>query len=246
MSSIIRAQYRAAVREQLDQKEQDEWSSWLTRCQTVAQEKVQNGELLTCAMCQYQSMLFLYMEYIVPDNFESEHKLVSESEPELVAKVVPQYADLPDQWFAPASDILRTWPQRDRDRYFSYMYPVFWSDEPVSLEQWKRKQKPDARCGRIAVLYPDKLFSYVCHHQALVQEGLLVGDRYQMISLHENILFSYFETPRDRERVNIRRSTRESEEIKAWEAVDPYSHFYHFPEANGENFMIIPTLFSVG
>lgn len=69
-----------------------------------------------------------------------------------------------------------------------------------------------------------------------MREGLLVGDRYQMISLHENLLFSYFETPRDREQVNISRRPEPSEATKEWEAVVPESHFYHFPEANGENF----------
>lgn len=96
------------------------------------------------------------------------------------------------------------------------------------------------------MLHPEKLLSYVCHHQAIVEEGLLVGDRYQMISQHENLLFSYFETPRDREQVNIRRKQEVSEEIKRWEEVDPESHFYHFPEAQGENFLVIPTVFSVG
>ncbi|MFR8494068.1 MAG: hypothetical protein ACLVC1_11170 [Mediterraneibacter gnavus] len=70
-----------------------------------------------------------------------------------------------------------------------------------------------------------------------------MGDRYQMISLHENLLFSYFETPRDREQVNISRRPEPSEATKEWEAVVPESHFYHFPEANGENFLIILTVF---
>ena len=57
-----------------------------------------------------------------------------------------------------------------------------------------------------------------------------------MISQHENLLFSYFETPRDREQVNIRRKQEVSEEIKRWEEVDPESHFYHFPEAREKTF----------
>ena len=62
----------------------------------------------------------------------------------------------------------------------------------------------------------------------------------------ENILFSYFETPIDREVVNIKRVDEKSSEIDKWERTDPFSHFYHFPEANGENFMIIPTIFDIG
>ena len=117
---------------------------------------------------------------------------------------------------------------------------------PAQLDAWAPREMDEERCGRIAVLYPEKLFSYVCHHQAIVEEGLLVGDRYQMISLHENLLFSYFETPRDREQVNIRREEGESLEIQKWEAVDPAGHFRHFPEAGGENFLVIETVISVG
>ena len=79
-----------------------------------------------------------------------------------------------------------------------------------------------------------------------MEEGLLVGDRYQMISSHENLLFSYFETPRDREQVNIKHQEKESEEIEKWEAVDPESHFIRFEEDPENNFLVIDTLLSIG
>ena len=41
-----------------------------------------------------------------------------------------------------------------------------------------------------------KAVFYTYWHYAIVQEGLLKGDKYQYISLHENVLFSYFEEPR--------------------------------------------------
>lgn len=36
----------------------------------------------------------------------------------------------------------------------------------------------------------DKLFSCVYYHKAIVHEGLLEGDRYQFIALHENIVIN--------------------------------------------------------
>lgn len=223
MSKVIRAQYRAAVKADI---EKEELQRLISICQHRAEDEIQKERLLTGGMFQYKNMLFLYMEYITED------------------ETINVY-DIPEQWFAVLSPVLESWPEMTGKAHWVYMYPVFWFDQPESVELWRRKERPDAGCGRIAVLYPDKLFSYVCHHQAIVKEGLLVGDRYQMISLHENILFSYFETPRDREQVNIRRCNQESEEIKKWNDVNPNSHFVHFDEANRANFLVIPTLFWV-
>lgn len=98
------------------------------------------------------------------------------------------------------------------------------------------------RVGRIAFVFPDKLPSYVMHHNAIVEEGLLKGDKYAFISMHENLLFSYYEEPRNN--VNIKNSGKESEVIKDWLSVDPESHFDR-DKAKGSNFLVIPCLFSV-
>jgi hypothetical protein len=170
-------------------------------------------------------MLFLYVEFVIENDSTIEN---------------------PALWMPELSGFLCKWPEMDGEKEWVDMFQVFWFDTPVSIEQWKRKQKPDKRCGRIAVLYPDKMFSYICHHQAIVAEGLLTGDRYQCIAVHENILFSYFETPRDREVVNIKKENEPSSEIEKWKNVNPASHFDHFTEAKGADFLIIETVFDVG
>lgn len=233
MKQVIRAQYRAALKTDIAEKE---LQKAVLSCRSKMEKEVQKEKLLTGGMFRYKNMLFLYMECIV-DTETYAAKEVCEGQ-----KYIEQ---LPELWFTEMAPFLHTWPEITGEKKWAYMYPVFWFDTPKDLETWKRKQKPDKCCGRIAVLYPDKLFSYVCHHQAIVKEGLLVGDRYQMISLHENILFSYFETPREREQVNIRHVAQESQKIKKWEAADPESHFCHFPEAKGENFLVIQTILSV-
>ena len=104
---------------------------------------------------------------------------------------------------------------------------------------------PTRRCGRIAYLKEEKLFSYVTYHDALVREGLLKGAKYQAIALHEDILFSYFEEPR--QSINIKKDDiQESKVIKQWLAADPESHFIPLPESGGENFTLLPEHFAIG
>ena len=89
------------------------------------------------------------------------------------------------------------------------------------------------------------MFEYVEYHYALVKEGLLAGDRYQLISMHEDLLFSYLEEPRTPG--NIRRIPgAASEVIDGWMKSDPDSHFIHLPGSNGANFLFIPTVFALG
>ena len=230
MEQVVRAQYRAVLEKYATE---EQLKSATEQCQQILQKKVDQGEILTSGIFRYQSFLFLYLEYIVEEGSA------------LLEQKSHEINQIPDQWFGFMKPLLHEWREYCGTQYWAYMYPVFWFDQPISLEQWRRKQEPDARRGRIAFLYPEKFASYICHHHAIVEEGLLIGDRYQMISSHENVLFSYFETPRDREQVNIRREEKESEEIRKWEAVDPDSHFIRFEEDSENNFLVIDTLVSI-
>jgi len=223
MKRLIRCQYRATMKPEINEIA---FSQAADKSKEEARYAIKNDKVLTCGLFRYKRMIFLYMEFIIDDK--------------------QPIIDDPSIWFPQLTEFLCKWPEMDKENEWVEMVPVFWFDLPVNIELWKRKQNPDKRCGRIAVLYPDKLLSYICHHQAIAQEGLLKGDRYQSIAVHENILFSYFETPRDREVVNIKRVDEKSYKIDKWEKTDPFSHFYHFPEANGENFMIISTIFDIG
>lgn len=238
---VVRAQYRAALKNDVTEAALEDAVS---ACRRKMEKEKQEGRLLTGGVFRWHELLFLYMEYVTEESVSKGENEGADSAAGREGQ--PDWAGIPEQWFPEMAPLLHTWPELSGETHWAYMYPVFWFDTPKDLETWRRKKAPDKRCGRIAVLYPEKLFSYVCHHQAIVEEGLLVGDRYQMISLHENLLFSYFETPRDREQVNIRREEGESLEIQKWEAVDPEAHFRHFPEAGGENFLVIETMISVG
>ncbi len=151
----------------------------------------------------------------------------------------------PEKLLRPLEPFLQVWPGQKGDRLWVHMYHIYYHSVPESPEQWKRAAVPEKRRGRIAFLREDRLFSYTYFHKAIVDEGLLTGDRYQSIALHENILFSYFEEPKTF--VNVRGDTsRESRVINDWLAVDPESHFIHMPQGKGENFMFLPALFALG
>lgn len=220
MKKVIRASYRGALKDVMTEEEVQHFS---LVCGNILQEKIHSGELMTGGVFYFQKLMFLYVEYLTDEE-------------------VPVLRGLPEGWFVELEDVLELWPEDEGKVHWVYMLPTFYTDVPQDADSWKRTLPPDARCGRIAKLYDAKVYSYLSHHNALVQEGLLRGDRYQFISYHENFLFSYFETPRDREVVNIRRSEEKSQVIEQWLQVAPDSHFYHYPEAGGENFMIIETL----
>ena len=122
---------------------------------------------------------------------------------------------------------------------------VFGIYVPQGEEDWRRKTPPEHRRGRIAYLKHETMFRYVYHHVAIVEEGLLQGDKYQSIALHEDVLFSYFEEPKQMTNI-LRDPTRESKAIQGWLDVDPESHFIPLPGSNGQNFLILPHYFSVG
>lgn len=194
-------------------------------CKNNAQHLIDAGKLLTAALYHYENMLFLYYEEVRED--ESTQALDA------------------DTFMAPLAPMLDSWPADGGSVKWMKMFHIYYHSVPKSVEQWQQDRHPEHRRGRIAKLREDKLFEYVYHHVAIVNEGLLRGDKYQSIALYGDILFSYFEEPRSS--VNIKEDyEHESQAIEEWLAVDPESHFIPFPEADGANFLIIPEYFTVG
>ncbi len=190
----------------------------LEQDKTVVKKAIEEKKCLTVALYRHENMLFLYME-AMEEGLEPQH-------------IFPQ-----------CSKLLAPWPKRDGFASWAKMYPIFYHDLAQDEKGWARKQSKKRR-GRIAYLKEEKLFSYVYHHKALVDEGLLEGDRYQFIALHEDILFSYFEEPK--ELTHIRQEVKEeSQKIQDWLAVDPESHFDHTLSGE-ENFLLLPEVFSMG
>lgn len=213
---IIRKHYRGCLTDKTCQS--TELEARLKEDETRVRQAIRDGKCLTVAMYRHENMLFLYYEAV-------------------------EESVMPEELFPTVSEALELWPEKDGKTPWAYMYPIYYHSIPESVEQWERQGKKKRR-GRIAYLLPDKLFSYTYYHKAIVDEGLLDGDQYQSIALHENILFSYFEEPKIM--VHIKKDHHEeSSVIKEWIEADPESHFDHTLSGN-DNFLLIEEVFSMG
>lgn len=216
---MTRAHFRAAL--QNPALPDDALSAMLAADAPNAAGAVRAGRCLTLALYRHEGQLFLY-------------------------------AELPDPTLSPAalfprlSAALALWPERQGPTPWAPMYHIYYHCIPESEAQWQAaRHGKKARRGRIAYLKHDKLFSYTYHHQAIVQEGLLEGDQYQSIALHEDVLFSYFEEPKHFTHIK-KEDSAPSRVIENWLAVDPESHFDHALTCSDSNFLMLPMVFSVG
>ena len=212
--------YRCHYRGRLEDVDAATLADMLQQCEQNAQQLINDGAVMTAALYYYGNQLFLYYEAVGEEI-------------------------RPERFMAPLHPVLSQWPQKEDTCDWALMYNVFWHDAPKDDEDWKRSVPPERRRGRIAWLKHDTMFRYVYHHFAIAEEGILQGDRYQSIALHEDILFSYFEEPRTPG--NLRRDTTlQSQTIQAWLDVNPESHFIPLPGSNGSNFLLLPQYFALG
>ena len=213
---IIRKQYRGSIAADFTDEEVMEA---LAADKAAVSDFIEEGSLKLAGLYRHESMVFLYLE------------LTDESL-------------LPDDILPEFSMCLDLWPEQSGLTPWAPMYHIYHHDVPGDGTYWHRTGKKQGR-GRIARLVSeDKLFSYVYWHKQIVDEGLLVGDKFQCIALHENLLFCYDELPR--EHSHIRKDVdADSQVIAGWEAADPASHFDH-DLAGADNFLVIDELMHVG
>ena len=219
---IRRSQFRCSFKPQADE---DAFKKALELCREHFAGLVREGKICNASFYRHENMGFLYVEEIIGE----------ESAPPLEA----------DRLMGDLATFLKPWPREEGDTFFVPMINLYYHhipDEDLDAWEHERTTAKKTRIGRIAFLFTDKFASYVKYHTEIVNEGLLKGDKYQFISIHENILFSYYEEPRSY--VNIRGSDEESKVIGEWEKVDPESHFDRI-KAKGDNFLVIPCLFTV-
>lgn len=216
---VKRASYRAVLRSDAEEAQLDHA---FAECQAAFVQEKENGRLLTASLYRYGRFLFLYTEGI--------GETVNPGE--LCASIAP---------------FLQKWPAvlevPDSDRKWIFMQPYYYHAIPGKAEEWMRNRQPSLRRGRIALLAPGKWENYMKHHLALMREGLIEGDKYHLISVHENVLFSYFEESKTM--TNLRQSPGvPSSALEEWLLTDPESHFMRFAPGQGpgpdENFVFLP------
>lgn len=251
MEQVYRLHYRGELKEDYEGEVLQEA---LEACVQRVRQAQQAGTVLTAALYRTERMLFFYYEAVgealetqEPWEIHNRHReeiqgaeetLPLEESGEDIQAQVPS----PQELLAPLSPYLQLWPGQKSERLWVYMYHIYYHSIPESAADWKRASAVQQRRGRIAFLRADKLFSYTYFHKAIVDEGLLEGDRYQSIALHENILFSYFEEPKTQ--TNIKKQPGAvSRVVEEWLEVDPEAHFIHHGEGN---FIFLPALFALG
>lgn len=213
---MTQALYRLHFRGQLLPDVQGLLPAALSALQAHLKEKVDAGQLMTIGLFRYKDMLFAY------------------------AECIGEALDA-DTLFAPLRDLLQSFPGEDGPRLWAPMNLVFYHAIPEDAADWVRQTPPEKRMGRLAIIRPEKLWSYVHYHYALTQEGLLTGDKFLAIALHENYLFAYTEEPRVM--TNIRRDlSQPSQAIRDWIAVHPMEHFQPWQADPKDHFQTLDTL----
>ncbi|WP_246096462.1 hypothetical protein [Paenibacillus sinopodophylli] len=131
---------------------------------------LEQREIMTIGCFRWERNLFLYCECL-------DQQLKPES---LLPSLEPYLAD---------------WPGQPEARKWITMIDVFHFNEPVSIEHWLRKEEVERRVGRVAHLKPEMAASYIYFHYQLQEEQAFHGPKYEIIAMHENLLFGYQEFP---------------------------------------------------
>ncbi|WP_229757849.1 hypothetical protein [Paenibacillus marchantiophytorum] len=135
-----------------------------------AQARLDSGEIMTIAAFKWLQHIFIYYECV-------------------------QDEIVPEVMFGAIDAYLEDWPGKVVKRKWMPMVDVFHFNEPVSYEHWLRKEPVERRVGRVAHLKPEMIPSYIYYHYQLQEERAFLGDKYEMIALHDNLMFGYQEFP---------------------------------------------------
>jgi hypothetical protein len=131
---------------------------------------VENGLIMTLAAYCWERQVFLYYECI-------------------------QEAILPEAIFTDMEEYLENWPGEPKYRKWVPMIDVFHFNEPLDYDHWIRRESVELRRGRVAHLKPEMMSSYIYYHYQLQEERAFLGGKYEIIAMHENLLFGYQEFP---------------------------------------------------
>ena len=73
---------------------------------------------------------------------------------------------------------------------------VFHFNEPASHATLVKKSARGEKGWRVRHLKPEMMSSYIYYHYQLQEERAFYGDKYEIIAMHENLLFGYQEFPK--------------------------------------------------
>ncbi len=144
-------------------------AAWRAREESLRTRQA-GRHILTASVFAWQDQFFLYYETVNPSL-------------------------LPDTLAGEMDDLLESWPGHAQPRRFVPMMDIFHCGEPTSEEYWRRKTPPEQVSARITRLQPEMVSSYIFYHYQMQEEKPGSFDKYCLISIHENLLFFYRESP---------------------------------------------------
>lgn len=179
---------------------------------------IREGQLMTAAGFKWNRNLFLYYE--------------------CMDKVLPPEMLLPE-----ATNHLDDWPGQELPRKWIHLIDVFHFNAPMDAAHWRRKAPVERQVGRIAHLKPEMVASYVYYHYQLQEEHTFHGPKYEIIGIHENLLFGYQEFPAIIEEPILPKKLATSGTPEDWNESRMDLHFQPWPDGH-LYFKPIETLFS--
>lgn len=208
---------RVMVRAQF--KNNDEDSTTYIRTGGEASRLIQEGRLMTAAGFKWNRHVFLYYE--------------------CMEDVIPPEVLLPM-----ATDYLEDWPGQELSRKWIHLIDVFHFNTPKDAAHWRRKAPVDRQFGRVAHLKPEMVASYVYYHYQLQEEHAFHGPKFEIIGIHENLLFGYQEFPAIVEEPVVPKKLTTSGTPEDWQESRMDLHFQPWPDGH-LYFKPIETLFSL-
>jgi hypothetical protein len=170
------------------------------RQEDKAKKFTESGVFMTIASFIWNNNIFLYYEC-----------LKDEVQPEAI--------------FCSLEDYLEDWPGKNEMRKWIPLIDVFHFNEPANEEHWRRKQHVERRAGRVAHLKPEMMSSYIYYHYQLQEERAFLGPKYEVIGMHENLLFGYQEFPVVVEEPELPKKLNTTGTPKNWEDSRMDLHF---------------------
>ncbi|MFC4101457.1 hypothetical protein [Paenibacillus xanthanilyticus] len=138
----------------------------------------------------------------------------------------------PEEVLPELSAYLEDWPGQNRIRKWVPMIDVFHFNAPASLAHWQRRTPVERRVGRIAHLLPDMAASYIYYHYQLQEERAFLGPKYEIIAMHENVLFGYQEFPAVVEEPALPKKLTTSGTPANWNDSRMDMHFQPWPDGH--------------
>jgi hypothetical protein len=125
------------------------------------------------------------------------------------------------------------------------MMDIFHFSRPQNVEHWRRNSLVETPFARVIRLRPEMVSSYIFYHYQLQEERPGMGDKYGLITLHEDLLFFYQERPRITEEAPSAPTLQTQNTPSNWQELMTL-HFALWNDPGDSQWRLIDYLTSIG